>query len=271
MAEKGDKAKAMAGGTDILVQLRADRFRIERLVDVKGVPEMMEISYSKKDGLTLGAAVPCYKVYENKEIAKAYPGLYDSASLIGGIQIQSRASIGGNLCNAAPSGDAIPSLIAYQAVANIQGPKGKRSVPAEQFCTGPGKNILERGELLVSIKFPAPKAGTGANYLRFIPRNEMDIAVAGAGVSVVLANGAITSARIALVSVAPTPVLATEAMQYLAGKAPTDEHVEHAAELAKKAAKPITDMRGTIEQRIHLTGVLTKRALRTAISRAKEA
>ena len=270
MAEKGPKARALAGGTDILVQLRANRYRIDRLVDVKHIPEMNVLTLNA-NGLTVGAAVPCYKVYENAEISKVYPGLNDCTSLIGGIQIQSRASMGGNLCNAAPSADTIPMQIAYGGVANVQGPKGKRTVPVEQFCSGPGRSVLQDGELLVSIHFPRPKAGTGANYLRFIPRNEMDIAVAGAGVTVILKNGTIESGRIAIASVAPTPVYCKEASDYLAGKPATEATILAASELAKKDAKPITDMRGTIEQRIHLVGVLTKRALTTAVTRAKGA
>jgi carbon-monoxide dehydrogenase medium subunit len=217
--------------------------------------------------------VPCYRVYEDKTIQQLYPGLVDSAFIIGGIQIQGRASVGGNLCNAAPSGDTIPALIVLGGQAVIAGANGQRTVPVEEFCTGPGQNILKPGELLVSIKLPPPKPRSGAHYLRFIPRNEMDIAVVGVGASVVLDSSKtkIESARIALASVAPTPVLATEAANLLVGKEANEASIEEAAEAAKKAAKPIDDMRGTVKQRIHLVGVLTKRALRKAIERAKEA
>ena len=271
MAEKGPKAKALAGGTDILVQLRGDRFKIDRLVDVKKIPELNELSYTQKNGLTLGAAVPCYRVYEDKTVAEVYPGLFDSAFLIGGIQIQGRATIGGNLCNAAPSADTIPVLIALEATANVVGPKESRSIPVEEFCTGPGRSVLKDGELLVSITIPTPKPHSGSHYLRFIPRNEMDIAIVGVGASVLLSNGKIDSARIVLASVAPTPVFAKAAGDLLKGKQANEESIELASEEAKKAAKPITDMRGTIDQRVHLVGVLTKRALREAVKRAKEA
>ena len=271
MAEKGSRAKALAGGTDVLVQLRAKRYLIDRLVDIKKIPEMNELTCTEQAGLVLGAAVPCCLIYENQDVSRLYPGLIDSAFLIGGIQIQGRASIGGNLCNAAPSADAIPTLIALEATCNIVGPNGKRTVAVEDFCTGPGQNVLKDGELLVSIHLPPPKRNSGAHYLRFIPRNEMDIAVAGVGASVVLSNGKIESARLALASVAPTPVFATKAAATLVGKEANEEAVLEAAEEAKKAAKPISDMRGTIEQRIHLVGVLTKRALNKAIARAKGA
>ena len=271
LASKGDRARAMAGGTDVLVQLRGGRRSADLVVDVKGIPELNELSYSAQGGLTLGAAVPCYRIYQDKAVIDNYPGLIDSASLIGGIQIQGRASIGGNLCNASPSGDSIPAIIALSAVANIAGPKGMRQVPAEDFCTGPGRSVLENGEILVSITIPTPQAHSGANYLRFIPRNEMDIAVAGVGTSVVLdASGQnIVSARVALASVAPTPVFSTAAGDSLAGKAVSDEAIQEASEKAMADAKPIDDMRGTVRQRVHLVGVLTRRTLNNAIQRAR--
>ena len=221
--------------------------------------------------MTIGAAVPCYRIYEHPEVAARYPGLVDSASLIGSIQIQGRASLGGNLCNAAPSADAIPVLIALSAVANIAGPNGNRQVAVEDFCTGPGRSVLETGEILVSVNMPAPAAHSGANYLRFIPRNEMDIAVAGVGSSVVLdaAGQTFVSARIALASVAPTPVFCREASASLAGKPVSDESIDAAAQLAMADAKPINDMRGTIRQRVHLVGVLTRRTLNNAVKRAR--
>ena len=271
LASKGDRARAMAGGTDVLVQLRGCRRSADLVVDVKGIPELNVLSYSAQDGLTLGAAVPCFRIYQHKAVIDNYPGLIDSASLIGGIQIQGRASIGGNLCNASPSGDSIPAIIALSAVANIAGPKGTRQVPAEDFCTGPGRSVLENGEILVSITIPVPLAHSGANYLRFIPRNEMDIAVAGVGSSVVLdASGQnIVSARIALASVAPTPVFSKAAGDSLAGKAVSDAAIQEASEKAMADAKPIDDMRGTVRQRVHLVGVLTRRTLNNAIQRAR--
>ena len=271
LAEHGDRARVLAGGTDILVELRIGRRDLDLLVDGKGIPELNEITYDPEAGLTLGAAVPCYKIYADQAISNAYPGIIDAASLIGGTQIQGRASLGGNLCNATPSGDSIPAMVALSATANVAGPNGTRQVAVEDFCTAPRQNTLEPGELLVSIHFPPPVANSGARYLRFIPRNEMDIAVAGAGVSVVLDNGTITSARVCLASVAPTPLFVREAGEALAGKPATEESVRIASGLARDAAKPINDMRGTIEYRKHLCEVLTRRALLTAIERAKEA
>ena len=272
MAESGPRAKALAGGTDILIQLRSGRFQIDRLVDVKNVPELNELSCSEANGLTVGAAVPCCLIYEDETVQQLYPGLVDAAFLIGGIQIQGRATIGGNLCNSSPSGDTIPALIALEAICNVAGPNGSRSFPVEEFCTGPGRNQLQEGELLVSLDFPSPKPNSGAAFLRFIPRNEMDIAIANSGVSVVLddAKEKVVSAKIAVGAVAPTPVMASAAADSMAGKEANEATIEEAAEAAKAVANPINDMRGTIPQRVHLVGVLTKRALRTAISRARE-
>ncbi|MCY4367186.1 MAG: xanthine dehydrogenase family protein subunit M [Chloroflexi bacterium] len=271
MASKGDRARALAGGTDLLVQLRGGRRSADLVVDLKDVPELNEISYNASSGLTIGAATPCYRLYADANVAANYPGLVDSASLIGSIQIQGRASLGGNLCNSAPSADAIPPMIALGSVANVVGPNGSRQIPVEDFCTGPGRNVLEPGEILVSINVPAPPANSGASYLRFIPRNEMDIAVAGVGSAVVLDGSGqnFVSARISLASVAPTPVFCKAAGDSLAGKAVSDEAIEEAARLAMEDAKPITDMRGTIRQRIHLVGVLTRRTLNIAIQRAR--
>ena len=270
LAEHGSEARMLAGGTDILVLLRGG-LPAKLVVDVKDIPELNEITYDPVEGLTLGAAVPCYRVYGNRAVSRAYPGLIDAASLIGGTQIQGRASIGGNLCNAAPSADAIPPLIALEATVNIAGPGGSRQVAVEDFCTAPRQTVLTRGEMVVSIHLPPPAPGTGARYIRFIPRNEMDIAVAGAGVSVALDNGTFKSARVALASVAPTPLFVREAGEALAGQEVNEANVQKAAEIARDAARPITDMRGTIEYRQHLCEVLTRRALNTAIDRAKEA
>ena len=271
MSAKGDRARALAGGTDLLVQLRGGRRSADLVVDLKDIPELNQVSYSSAAGLTLGAATPCCRIYENPDVAANYPGLVDCASLIGSIQIQGRASLGGNLCNSAPSADAIPAMIALGAVANIAGPNGNRQVAVEDFCTGPGRNVLEPGEILVSVNMPAPQPHSGANYLRFIPRNEMDIAVAGVGSSVILDESGqnFVSARIALASVAPTPVFCREASNSLAGKPVSDESIDAAAQLAMADAKPINDMRGTIRQRVHLVGVLTRRTLNNAVKRAR--
>ena len=267
----GEKARPIAGGTDLLVQARGGRFDLDAVVDIKKIPELVAIK-NDASGLEFGAAVPCYQLYENKELSAEYPGLMDAASLIGGIQIQSRAGLGGNLCNSTPSGDGICPLIVQYGTAVIAGPNGRRELPVEKFCTGPGRNDLKKGELLVSLKFPKPSATFGAAYERFIPRNEMDIAVAGVAASVELSSDGktIEKARVALASVGPTPIFAEAAGAALVGKSADDEAaISAAGAAAAEAASPISDMRGTIEQRKHLVDVLTKRMVKKAIERAR--
>jgi len=272
LSQNGRHTKILAGGTDVLVQLREELRDADLVVDVKKVPELMALDFSPATGLSLGASTPCYRIYGHPEVAAAYPALADAARIIGGWQIQSRASVGGNLCNSSPAADTIPPLIAHNAVAVIAGAGGRREVPVEEFCTGPGQNVLEQGELLVSLKFPPPAPRSGSAYQRFIPRNEMDIAVAGAASWVQLdaAGQQIEAARIGLAAVAARPLFAEEASSFLAGKPATEETFAEAGELAKKIAAPIYDMRGTVEFRIHLAGVLTKRTLAKAVERAQE-
>lgn len=271
LAEADGKARLLAGGTDILVQLREGLRDADLVIDVKKIPELMELSFSAAKGLRLGASVPCYRIYDHADISRSYPALADAAHIVGGWQIQSRASVGGNLCNASPAGDTIPALIAHGVTAVVAGPNGQRETKADEFCTGPGKNQLQPGELLVALNFPPPVAKSSSAYERFIPRNEMDIAVAGAASWVQLsADGkTIEKARIGLCAIAPTPKFAAEASQWLAGKPATEESFGQAGELAKKVASPITDMRGTAEYRVHLVGVLVKRTLRRAVERAR--
>jgi carbon-monoxide dehydrogenase medium subunit len=272
LSEFGDRARILAGGTDILVQLREGRRNADLVIDVKGIPELNELTLDSRQGLRIGASVPCYRIYEDRDIARLYPGIYDAAVLIGGIQIQSRASLGGNLCNASPAADSIPALIAAQTNCLIAGPKGERQIPVEQFCAAPGRTVLDRGEFLVSLLLPVPNPHSGAVYLRFIPRNEMDIAVVGVGVSVTLdaSRNRCTAARIALAAVAPTPLFVPEAGEALVDGTISQSLIDRAAKITQAAARPISDMRGDADYRSHLVGVLTRRATRQAIQRAKE-
>ncbi len=265
------QALPLVGGTDLLVQMRAGVKAADLLVDVKRIPELNAIRFDAAGGLTLGAAVPCCLVYENPAIRKTYPALAVVASLIGGVQIQSRASIGGNLCNASPSGDSIPALIALRAMCRVDGAAGTRHIPVEDFCQAPGRNALQPGEMLVALQIPPPGTASGSHYLRFIPRNEMDIAVAGAGVAVELEDGVFRWVRIALSAVAPTPLFVREAGDWLAGKPVNQETIQAAAEMCQAAAKPISDMRGTADYRRHLSAVLARRALEAAVRMAQEA
>lgn len=258
------EARVLAGGTDLLVQMKNGRREPPLVVDVKRIPELTAITIDDA-GLRLGAAAPCIRIARHAGVRAKYPSLAEIAGLIGGTAIQGRASIGGNLCNAAPSADSVPLLIALSAVARVAGPGGVREIPVEDFCVAPGRNAMAAGEFLVDIFVPKPAAGFRAHYLRFIPRNEMDIAVVGVGVSATVTGGTITAARVALASVAPTPLFVREAGEALIGQAPSAEAVARAAELAKAAAKPISDMRAPAEYRRHLCGVLTRRALNAVL------
>jgi xanthine dehydrogenase FAD-binding subunit len=271
LAARGDRAKVLTGGTDLIVQLREGLREADLVVDVKKIPELMEMRYDADSGLRLGAAVACHRIYEDHRVAAAYSALADSARIIGGWQIQSRASIGGNLCNSSPAADSIPSLIVYDVTCHLAGPQGRRTVRVADFCTGPGKNVLTRGEILATLEFSPPAPHTGAAYQRFIPRNEMDIAVVGAASWVQLnpSGDTIKRARVALAAVGPTPLVLASVADWLAGKPATSETFAAAAALATAAARPINDKRGTVEYRKHLAGVLTKRTLALAVERAR--
>ena len=257
------RALLMAGGTDLLVQLRARRKETDLVIDLKRVPDLMEIQH-QPEALSIGAAVPCCNIYEDAGVRQLFPALAHTAALIGGTPIQGRASLGGNLCNSAPSADSIPMLIALGAVARMANSGGTRDLPIENFCTAPGRNALQPGELLIAIRVPLAANGSGAHYLRFIPRNEMDIAVVGVGASLTVRDGVITAARIALASVAPTPLYVPAAGAALIGKKPDAASFALASAAAQAAATPISDMRGPAEYRRHLVGVLTRRALEAA-------
>lgn len=263
-------ARPLAGGTDLIDHVRTGRLKPDVVVDVKKIDELNRLEISKT-GLRLGAAVPCYQIYGNDEICRNYSALADSCRIIGGTQIQSRASVGGNLCNSGPAADTTPALIALEATCVIAGPRGQRDIPVEKFCTGPAKNVLQAGELLVELRFPPRPARSGSHYRRFIPRNEMDIAVVGVAASVVLDKSGkqFVSARISLGAVGPTPLFAEEAGRLLAGKPVDDRSIAAAAQAAQAIATPIDDMRGTVEFRKHVTKVLTERVLREAVERAR--
>ena len=265
----GENARVLAGGTDVIVIARSRRRNIDVLVDVKRIPDLMAIDWNPGSGLTIGAATPCYEISADADVIANYPAIIDTAVLIGGTGIQGRASFGGNLCNSSPSGDTIPTQIVLEAVANIVGPNGSRQVPVEDFCTGPGANVLQQGEFLVSLHFPPPEANSGARFLRFIPRNEMDIAVCNSASALKMDGDTVRWARVALGAVAPTPLLVQAAADALVGQPLTDATIAAAAEAARDAARPIDDMRGSIKQRKHLSAVLTKRTLQQAAARAR--
>lgn len=270
LIEADPGAKVIAGGTDLLVQFRAGVRQPTAFIDVKHIPELVGIAIDDH-GLQLGAATAAAVICEHQAMKHLWPGLVEAAQLIGSIQIQGRATVGGNLCNASPAADTTCALIVNQAQCVIAGPGGERTVAVENFCTGPGKTVLKRGELLVAFRIPRPAARTADAYLRLIPRSEMDIAVVGAGVSLTLdAGGVCTAARVAIAAVAPTALVVPQAAQALIGTRIDEAALVRAAQAASVAARPIDDKRGTVAYRRTVVGVLTRRAAAIAAERAKK-
>ena len=260
-------ASWLAGGTDLLVGIRLGMRDPSRIIDLKQIPELMALDVSG-DSILIGAAASAYDILHSSEIGSLCPGLADALDLIGSTQIQGRCSAGGNLCNASPAADSIPALIANGAVCRILGSSGERLLPVEDFLVGPGKNALKSDELLVQLVLPKPMPATSDAYLRLTPRTEMDIAVAGTGVSITLDTAGIcTAARVAIGAVAPTPLLVEAAGQALVGSKLEDDAIDSAVTAVRAAASPISDKRGSAQYRTHVVGVLVKRAIQRAQAR----
>jgi CO/xanthine dehydrogenase FAD-binding subunit len=259
---RGGDARVLAGGTDLIAQMREGRRSVGCLVDVKAIGELTGIVMLPQGGVAIGAAASAAAVSRSAPIAANYPAVAQSARLIGGVQVQNRASLGGNICNAAPSADGVPALVCHAAAAIIAGPAGTRQVPLEDVFVGPGKTTIEPSELLVSIVLPPPPARSAVAYLRFTPRREMDIAIAGAGTYIRLdQQGVIAEVRVALASVGPTPMRAPSAEQRLVGERPTPALLKEVGRCAAHEARPISDTRGSADYRRSLVAVLTMRAL----------
>jgi carbon-monoxide dehydrogenase medium subunit len=263
------EARVLAGGTDLLVQMRADLVDPELIVDIKKIPETRAVT-EEKGGWRIGAAVTGAELKEHPRLKRVWPGVIEAANLIGSTQIQGRATLGGNLCNGSPAADSVPALIAAGAVATVGGPQGKRDIPVEDIMLGPRQLALRKGEIIVSFLLPPRPPRSADAYLRFIPRTEMDIAVVGAGVNVTAdGGGTITAARVSLGAVAARVLLVPEAAQAIIGSRldrPAQDRLEAAA---RAACRPIDDKRGTVEFRIEVAGVLARRAALIALDRAR--
>ena len=268
LAKRGPDTKVVAGGTDLLPQLKNGVLKPGWVVDLSAVAELRTISDAPDGGLRIGASVTARELELDARVRSRFPALAESAAMVGSVQVRNLATLGGNLCNAAPSADMAPPLLALDAEAVIAGPNGQRRVSMASFFLGVRRTVLAPGELLLEIVVPAQGAHSGGNYLRHTPRRELDIAVVGVASQVTLTGGKCTTARIALAAVAPVPLRATDAEQVLVGQPLTPQQIERAAELASGAARPIDDHRGSIEFRNHLVRVLTRRTLTTALQRA---
>jgi carbon-monoxide dehydrogenase medium subunit len=267
LAQRGPETKLLAGGTDLLPQMKNSVVMPKRVIDLSGVARVKILECDAK-GLRIGAAVPARQVEQDPRVRNGYAAVAESAALLGSVQVRNLATVGGNICNAAPSADMAPPLVALEAQAVIAGPKGERRVPLSDFFTGVRKTVVGPDELLVEIFVPAPGPHSGGCYIRHTPRRELDIAVVGVASQVTMANGVCAKARISLAAVAPTPVRATAAEAALEGKPLTPELIERAADLAGQAAKPISDQRGSADFRRHLVRILTRRTLTAALARA---
>jgi len=262
-------ARVLAGGTDLLVQLRSGVTEPDLVVDLKRIAAMRAIT-AEDGGFRIGAAVSAAQLSEHEGVCVLWPGVVEAAELIGSSQIQNRASLAGNLCNASPAADSVPALVAADAVARIAGPDGRRDLPVAEVAVAPGKTVLAAGELVESIFLPARPPRAADAYLRFTPRSEMDIAVVGAGVSLALdTDGTCREARVALGAVAARVLLVEDAAAALIGTSIDDAALDALATAASAACRPIDDKRGTIEFRTKVAAVLARRAALTALARAK--
>jgi carbon-monoxide dehydrogenase medium subunit len=269
LAERGRETKLLAGGTDLLPQLKNHLLKPARVIDLSGVARLKTLDSAGGRGLRVGAAVTARELERDPFVTRHYAALAESGALVGSVQVRNLATLGGNLCNAAPSADMAPPLLALDAEAVIAGPKGERRVPMTSFFVGVRQTVVGPDELLVELLVPDPGPHSGGTYVRHTPRRELDIAVVGVAAQLTLANGVCSKARIALAAVAPTPVRATAAERSLEGQPVTPERIARAADLALEVAKPISDQRGSADFRRHLVKVLTRRTLTIALARAR--
>lgn len=270
-AEAAGAARILAGGTDLLVQMRSGLVRPGLIVDIKKIPELTSVVESADGGFVVGAAVSGAVLAEHPRFGKVWPGVLEALNLIGSTQVQGRASLGGNLCNGSPAGDSVPALFAAGAMVTLQGPNGRRELAVEDVPAGPGRTNLAPGEIAVGFTLPPRPPASGDAYLRMIPRTEMDIAVVGCGVSLTLEDGVCVAARVALGAVAPCVLRVEAAAEALVGSRLDEAALEAAAEACRAACDPIDDKRGTVAYRVKVSGVLLKRAAGIAATRAREA
>jgi carbon-monoxide dehydrogenase medium subunit len=268
LAKANGDTRVLAGGTDLLVQMRSDVLDPELIVDIKKIAQTRAVT-EEGGGWRIGAAVTGAELKEHPRLKQVWPGVVEAANLIGSTQIQGRATLGGNLCNGSPAADSVPALIAAAAVASVAGPQGRREIPVEDVMIGPRKLSLTKGEFIVSFLLPPRPRGSGDAYLRFIPRTEMDIAVVGAGVNLTVDGaGVITAARVSLGAVAAKVLLVPEAAHAIVGSTLDQAAQERLEAAARAACRPIDDKRGTREFRTDVAAVLARRAALIALARA---
>jgi aerobic carbon-monoxide dehydrogenase medium subunit len=271
LRERGPGGKLLAGGTDLLLQVKARALRPAYVVDLSHLESLARLEYRRGEGLWIGSMVRMRAIQQSALRRDGYGVISDGASLVGSIQIRNLATVGGNLCNAAPSADIAPPLIAANARPEILGPAGSRTIPLDQFFLGPHRTVVGPEDILLGVLVPERNGHSGGSYLRHTPRKEMDIAVVGVGSSVTVEGGRFVDARISLGAVAPTPIRAKRAEAVLVGQAATADVIEASARLAPEEARPISDVRGSADFRRHLVQVLTRRTLHEALADAIKA
>ncbi|MDQ3702306.1 MAG: xanthine dehydrogenase family protein subunit M [Chloroflexota bacterium] len=268
----GATAKLMAGGTDLVIMLNDHMVAPEHVVDVKGVPELNRFAWNPERGLTIGASVPFRRLETSAEVQQYYPGMYEAASEVGSWQIRNQATPVGNLCTASPACEVGPIMYALDATVQIAGPRGRRTLPIQQFITGVRRTALEPNEMVVDIQVPPPGDRAASHYIKLKERQKMDIAFVGVAATVALepGDGVIREARIALGAVAPTPIRAAQAESSLRGQKLSDEVLEAVGRAAAESARPIMDVRASVAYRTEMISVLTKRAVRQAATLASQ-
>ena len=271
LREHGDGVKLLAGGTDLVVHMKEGGLHPPAVISIHALSELRGVEFDEAAGLRIGAATDMQTVESQAAVRERYTALAEGAGIVGSVQTRNMATIGGNVCNAAPSADTVPPLLVFDAVAEVRGANGQREVPLGELFAGPGRTTLAKDEIAVAFRLPAPPPRTGSVYQRHTPRKIMDIAAVGVGARLTLdeATDTVQEARIALGAVAPTPIRAREAEEALAGQEPSEDAFARAAELAQAAASPISDVRGSAEFRRYLVGVMTKRCLGIALERAR--
>lgn len=260
-------ARLLAGGTDLMIEMKEGYVKPKYLINLKKIKGLDKISYSKKEGLSIGALVTWSTLLSSKPIKQYYPILRETASLIGCPQIRNTGTIGGNICHASPSADSAPALMIYETQCVVAGPGRERIIPIEEIFTGVQKISLKEGEILTGFRLPTPDKGSKGCYLKFSPRRAMDLPIVGVGVLVRASNGIFQDVKIALGAVAPTPIRARRAESFLCGKPVNDESIRKAAKEAVMESKPITDIRASRDYRLGLVEELTYRAITLSISK----
>ena len=269
LQQHGPQARIVAGSTDFLVRWRAGFWHPDYVVNIQHIPGLSRVTYSRRSGLRLGALATIQALEQHPAIRQHYPALAAAAASFAGVQVRNLATVGGNICNASPSGDTLPALIAYGAECRLSGPDGHRQVALDQLFTGPGRTVLAQDEILTEITLPPTSANTGSLYIKHSPRGAMDIATVGVASALALArSGECTDARIALGAVAPIPLRARAAEDTLRGQKLDPELLQAAADQAMAEATPIDDVRGTAGYRRQMVGVLTRRTLERAVAEA---